>query len=116
MLPETLFTETPKIRSTADPARKMSKSAGEKHYISLFSDEARIRKQIKSAVTDAGDTPAGEMSEGVDNLFTLLKASGKMEAYDSLMADHKAGALKYVDMKDAVGNALVELSLSLIHI
>ncbi len=110
VLPETLFTETPKIRSTADPKRKMSKSAGEKHYISIFSEEARIRKQVKSAVTDAGDTPKGEMSEGVDNLFTLLKASGKMEAHASLMADHNAGTLKYVDMKEAVGNALVELS------
>ncbi len=111
VLPETLFTETPKIRSTADPARKMSKSAGEKHYISLFSEEARIRKQVKSAVTDTGETKAGEMSEGVDNLFTLLKASDKMEAHNSLMADHNAGALKYVDLKEAVGSALVDLSL-----
>ncbi len=111
VLPETLFTETPKIRSTADPLRKMSKSAGEKHYISLFSEEARIRKQVKSAVTDAGETKAGEMSDGVDNLFTLLKASGKMEAHTSLMADHDAGALKYVDLKEAVGGALVDLSV-----
>jgi len=28
VLPDTLFTETPKINSTADPSRKMSKSAG----------------------------------------------------------------------------------------
>ncbi len=110
VMPETLFTETPKIKSTADPARKMSKSAGEKHYISLFSEDARITKQIKSAVTDAGDTKVGEMSEGVENLFTILKASGKMEAYDSLLADHKAGALKYVDLKETVGAALVAQS------
>jgi len=110
VLPETLFTETPKIRSTADPMRKMSKSAGEKHYISLFSEEARIRKQVKSAVTDTGETKAGEMSDGVDNLFTLLKASGKMEAYNSLMEDHNVGALKYVDLKEAVGTALIDLS------
>jgi len=110
VLPETLFTETPKIRSTADPARKMSKSAGEKHYISLFGDESRIRKQVKSAVTDAGETNAGEMSEGVDNLFTLLKASGKMEAHQSLLADHANGTLKYVDLKETVGEALVALS------
>ena len=110
VMPETLFTETPKIRSTADPTRKMSKSAGEKHYISLFSDEARIRKQIKSAVTDTGETKAGEMSEGVDNLFTLLKASGKTEAHQSLLDDHANGALKYVDLKETVGEALVGLS------
>ncbi len=39
VMPEPLYTETPKIRSTADPSKKMSKSAGEKHYINLFADE-----------------------------------------------------------------------------
>ncbi len=110
VLPETLFTETPKIRSTADPARKMSKSAGEKHYINVFEDEKRMRKQIRSAVTDAGDTVEGEMSAGVDNLFELLKAAGKQDAHKSLMDDYHAGALKYVSLKDAVADALVEMS------
>ena len=110
VLPETLFTETPKIRSTADPTRKMSKSAGEKHYINVFEDEKRMRKQIRSAVTDTGDTPEGEMSAGVSNLFELLKATNKREAHASLMQDYTAGSLKYVDLKNAVGEALVELS------
>ena len=110
VLPETLHTETPSIKSPADPSRKMSKSAGEKHFINVFGEEARIRKQIRSAVTDTGDTPDGEMSAGVANLFELLKASGKMEAHASLMADHNSGSLRYVDLKDATANALVELS------
>ena len=50
--PEPLFTEIPKLLSPADPTKKMSKSLGEKHYINLFGDPNRIRKQIKSAVTD----------------------------------------------------------------
>ena len=110
VLPETLHTEVPKVMSTADPTRKMSKSAGEKHWISVFAEDKRIMKQIKSAVTDTGETPNGEMSPGVKNLFELLKASGKQEAHSSLMEDHKSGALKYVDLKMAVGEALVELS------
>lgn len=110
VLPECLFSETPKIRSTADPMRKMSKSAGEKHSISVFADEARIRKQIKSAVTDTGDTTEGEMSQGIQNLFELIRACGKMEAHDSLMLDYKAGNLKYVDLKTVTADALVELS------
>jgi tryptophanyl-tRNA synthetase len=110
ILPECLFTETPNIRSTADPSKKMSKSLGEKHYVNVFGEEAAIRKQIKSAVTDTGDTPSGEMSAGVANLFELLKATGKKEAYASLSDDYKAGALKYVDLKEAVANALVELA------
>ena len=107
VLPEGLYTETPKIKSTADPSRKMSKSAGVKHFISVFQDEASIRKQIKSAVTDTGDTPTGEMSDGIRNLFELLKASGGLEARESLLADFNAGALKYVDLKEATANQLI---------
>lgn len=110
VLPETLHTEIPKVMSTADPTRKMSKSAGPKHYISVFEEEARIRKQIKSAVTDTGDTPAGTMSAGVENLFSLLKAAERMEAHASLMEDYKNGALKYSDLKEAVAEGLVSLS------
>lgn len=110
VLPEPLFTEVPKVMSPADPSRKMSKSAGEKHYINLFADEKRIRKQVRSAVTDTGDTVAGEMSPGVRNLFELLRASSQMEAHASLMADYEAGALKYVALKDAVAEALVAIS------
>jgi tryptophanyl-tRNA synthetase len=110
VLPETLHTEIPKVMSTAEPTRKMSKSAGPKHYISVFEEEARIRKQIRSAVTDIGDTAAGEMSAGVENLFSLLKAANKLEAHNSLLADYSSGRLKYSDLKEAVANGLVEIS------
>lgn len=110
VLPEALFTEFPKIMSTADPTRKMSASLGEKHNIDVFADPERIRKQVRSAVTDTGDTPAGTMSPGVENLFTLLNACKKQEAHDSLMADYNAGRLKYVDLKEAVADALVGIS------
>ncbi len=111
VLPEALFTEVPKVASTADPTRKMSKSAGEKHYINLFAEEGRIRKQIRSAVTDTGaESDNGEMSPGVANLFRLLKASERLEAHDSLLADYEAGSLKYVDLKEAVADALVAIS------
>ena len=114
VLPESLYSETPNIRSTADPSRKMSKSAGEKHHINVFADETVIRKQVKSAVTDTGDIPTGvgtgEMSAGIANLFELLKASDELAAYQSLMETFKAGNLKYVDLKEAVADALVKQS------
>ena len=110
VLPEILYTETPKIASTAEPDRKMSKSLGEKHYINVFADENRIRKQIRSAVTDAGDTPEGEMSAGLANLFSMLKACDKIDLHQSLMNDHLNVTLRYVDLKDAVADALVELT------
>ena len=107
--PEPLFTATPKILSPADPNKKMSKSLGEKHYINLFGEEDRVRKQIKSAVTDTGEAIAGEMSTGVKNLFELLRACQSMAAHDSLMNDYTSGALRYSDLKEAVANAVVAL-------
>lgn len=110
VLPEPIYTEIPKVMSTADPGRKMSKSAGEKHYISVFADENKIAKQVRSAVTDTGDTPAGEMSQGVRNLFEILNACRMPEAHASLMADYQNGTLKYVDLKDAVAQGLIAIS------
>ncbi len=105
--PEALFTEIPKVMSTADPMKKMSASMGEKHNIDVFAEPDRIRKQIKSAVTDTGDTPVGTMSPGIENLFSLLKACGAMDSHTGLMNDFEAGALQYVDLKEAVADALI---------
>ena len=107
--PEPLFTEVPKLLSTADPSRKMSKSLGPKHVINLFEEEARVRKQIRSAVTDTGEDTQGAMSPGVRNLFTLLRATGAQEAHDSLLQDYRAESLRYADLKEAVADSLVGL-------
>ncbi len=111
VLPEPIYTEVPKVMSPADPTRKMSKSAGEKHYINVFADDARIRKQVRSAVTDTGEEVKGEMSAGVANLFEMLKACGKSDIRATLLADYANGQLKYVDLKDAVADALIEISM-----
>lgn len=105
-LPAPYFTQTPKVLSPADPTRKMSKSLGEKHVINLFGEQEKMRKQIRSAVTDTGDTPAGEMSPGVANLFTLLKASGGVDASRQLMDEHVRGTLRYAELKEVVADAL----------
>ncbi len=115
VIPKMLVTETPKIKSTADPARKMSKSAGEKHNISIFAEEARMRKQIKSAVTDTGDNPAGTMSAGVTNLFELLKAAENKKGYDSMMEAFNAGELQYGALKQEVADTMVALSSEFIE-
>ncbi len=107
-IPEPLFTEVPKVRSLADPDKKMSKSLGEKHYVNLFGDLARIQKQVRSAVTDTGEK-TDVMSPGVENLFTLLKASGRADDYDVLLQDYQAGKLKYSELKEAVSVGLIDL-------
>ncbi len=114
-LPEVMYSQTPKLLSTADPSRKMSKSAGPKHFIPLFSSKEQIQRQIRSAVTDTGNTPAGEMSEGVKNLFQLLKACGAHEASDSLMADYDSQSLKYVDLKSEVTDALITFNQPMVE-
>ena len=111
--PEGLYTETPKILSPADPSRKMGKSLGPKHYIEVFADEARIRKQIKSAVTDTGDTPPGEVSPGVDNLLTLLAAAGNGPLAGEMRPLAESGELRYADLKAATADALVGLAATL---
>jgi tryptophanyl-tRNA synthetase len=115
VMPEGLHTETPKIASTADPLRKMSKSAGEKHWIGLYTEEAKLRKQIKSAVTDTGDTPANEMSAGVANLFLMMKAAGAITIHDQIMDTYKDGSLKYSELKEATADALVAMTSTFIE-
>ena len=110
VLPEVIYSETPKIASTADPQRKMSKSAGEKHAIFVFGEESRIRKKIRSAVTDTGEATNGEMSPGVANLFSLLRASGEQDAFDTLTTAYQNGDLKYSALKEATAEGLVKLN------
>ncbi len=115
VLPEALFSEALKIRSLADPNKKMSKSLGEKHYISIFEEEKLLRKKIGSAVTDMGDEQSqGIMSPGVENLFTMLKASGSLEIHKDLLDLYHDPSLKlsYKDLKEAVTNSLVSLTYS----
>ncbi len=135
-LPDVLFTEVPKVMSLADPTKKMSKSLGPKHYVGLFEEEISLRKKVASAVTDSGSTdaasPSGEaaitgwyhnepfsvskeisMSQGVENLFSLLKACGKTEEMKPMLQLFAEGNLKYKPLKDAVSDALVELTSSL---
>ena len=111
--PAPLFTETPKVMSLADPTKKMSKSLGERHYIGLFEEEQSIRGKVKSAVTDSGETPEGQMSPGVANLFELLKASGKTDQASELLKDYEIGKLQYRVLKETVADAIVELTSTL---
>lgn len=114
-LPEVMYSDTPKLLSTADPSRKMSKSAGPKHFISLFAKPEEIQRQIRSAVTDTGETTAGTMSPGVQNLFQLLKACKAAEAHDSLMQDYENQSLKYVDLKASVTDALIDFTQPMVQ-
>jgi tryptophanyl-tRNA synthetase len=104
--PAPLYTEVQKLMSLADPTKKMSKSLGDKHYISLFETEESIRKKVKTAVTDTG-APGDQMSAGVANLFTIIKACGNMRDYEALTGQYNNGNLKYSDLKGVTADTLV---------
>ena len=107
--PEMLATETPKILSLSEPTKKMSKSLGPKSYVGLFEDEKSVRSKVRSAVTDAGEagTPMGE---GAHNLLGLLRACGRYEQAAAFEAEYASGNRRYAPLKDAVADALVELT------
>lgn len=112
--PEPLYTEVQKLMSLADPTKKMSKSLGPKHYVGLFEKENIIRKKIRSAVTDTGEMiEEGKMSPGIENLFTMLRACGKENDAKSLSDEYFKGTLSYKELKDSVGDAVVELTTPL---
>lgn len=108
--PETLLTHVPRVMSTADPTRKMSKSLGPRHFIGLFEEEASVRRKIRSAVTDSGDTPPGEVSPGIENLLTILAAAGHGDDAAQMREAYFAGTLRYVDLKGRTADALVALT------
>ncbi len=108
--PNPLLTDTPKLVSLADPTKKMSKSLGEKHFVGLFEDEGSVRKKIRTAVTDTGEQQGEEMSPGVENLFNLIKACGRMNEFNELMKLYSSGILKYKDLKEVTADAIVELT------
>lgn len=106
--PECLFTEIPNVRSLSDPSKKMSKSLGTKHYIGLFDDEETVKAKIQQAVS--GESINGKMSEGVSNMFELLKATGCTELYNSLLSDFDRGSLKHSHLKSCLSTAIIDMS------
>ncbi|NLG69759.1 MAG: tryptophan--tRNA ligase [Firmicutes bacterium] len=105
--PEPLLTQAARIMSLDDPTRKMSKSEPE-GAISVLDPPETIRDKVRRAVTDVG--PRGdEMSPGVRNLFTLLEAAAPAETYRHFLDHYRQGTLRYVDLKQAVAESLIEV-------
>ena len=107
--PQALSTETPKVMSPADPTKKMSKSLGPKHYIGLSEEEKSVRKKIKSAVTDSGNLASDEISQGVENLLTIVRACGEPTIADELEEKCRGGK-NYGEMKETVAEIVVGLT------
>jgi tryptophanyl-tRNA synthetase len=111
--PEPIVGKGARIVSLSDPTMKMSKSAGEQHYIGVMEDEASIRKKVRSAVTDVGLEAGVEMSPGVANLFQILELSaeltGDVSIADELRSEHEQGDLMYSRLKDETFEQLMNV-------
>lgn len=97
-----LLTEIPKVMSLLEPTKKMSKSLGQGHVIELADDPDVIEKKLKKAVTDSGEGK----SQGVENLFLILKNFAKKNIYSEFVSAQKHGALQYNDLKKALADAI----------
>ena len=104
--PVPILSRAARILSLADPAQKMSKSLGGRHYIGVFEDDTSIRRKIRAAVTDSGGASAG-ISPGVANLLRILAETAPSAEYERLGRAREEGSLRYADLKEAVADHLV---------
>lgn len=99
-----LLTQTPRVMSLLDPQKKMSKSLGENHVINISDEPEVIEKKLARAVTDTGKER--KMTAGVKNLFTLLEMFGEPEQYQFFLEAHKAGTIRYADLKSSLAKVI----------
>lgn len=94
-----------------DGSTKMGKSEGTGNAVFLADEPSVIRKKVMSAVTDSG--PAGEgqeMSQGVKNLFALLKVLSPKETYAFYFEKYQAGNIRYGDMKKQLAEDIIVMT------
>lgn len=111
---EPYLSPAPRIMSLADPTKKMSKSLGPTHFIGLVEEPKSVWKKLRGAVTDVGGpsigttaaAAEGEMSPGVENLFTLLRATAPEEVTEEYLERYRSGEPMYGDLKKAVRDHL----------
>ena len=93
-----------------DGSGKMGKSDGNGIY--LVDDEKVIRKKVMSAVTDSGaPAEAGQeqpaMSDGVKNLFTIMKVVSSPDVYKHFHKEYESGVRRYGDLKKQLAEDIV---------
>lgn len=91
-----------------DGSTKMSKSDNENSCIYLCDSPEAIRKKTMRAVTDSGPVdPEQPRSQGVINLFDLMRSFSTPDTYDHFDNAYKAGTIRYGDMKKQLAEDLI---------
>src|SRR3990167_7012244 len=105
-LPEPRIPEEVAVILGTDGQRKMSKSLG--NIISIFSDEATIRKQVNSTYTDPTRAHATDPGHIAGNMcFAYLDHFGSQPEVDQLKADYEAGKVGDVEVKEYLFKSLL---------
>ena len=97
---------TERLKSLADPIKKMSKSGSENNYIGLLDDETEIKRKIKIAVTDSGKEikfdPAAKPA--ISNLLTIYSQMADIPINE---LEKKYTGKSYVEFKNDLADMLV---------
>lgn len=99
-----LLTDIPKVMSLVEPEKKMSKSAGPKHYIGINDEPEVIIKKLKSAVTGTGKEKT--LPPGGQNLIRLLENFGTQTEIKYFKDQVAKNDVKYGELKEALANAI----------
>ncbi len=93
-----------------DGSGKMGKSEG--NCIYLIDDEKTLRKKVMRAVTDEGPkVPNQEVSEPVQNLFTLMDLVSGKEVTDHYRQAYADCSIRYGDMKKQLAEDILKVTL-----
>jgi tryptophanyl-tRNA synthetase len=97
-----------------DGSTKMGKSESEGNAIFLADDPAAIRKKVMRAVTDSGPSePGAPMSQGVENLFNLMKVLSSPDTQAFFLEKYNEGSIRYGDMKKQLAEDIITFTAPL---
>ena len=99
-----LLTKVPKVMSLLEPEKKMSKSAGPKHYIAINDSPETISIKLKSAVTGTGKETS--LPPGGQNLMTLLEEFGTDTEIKYFKDQIAKKDIKYSELKQSLALAI----------
>lgn len=94
-----------------DASQKMSKSDNENSAIFLADAPDVIRKKMMRAVTDSGPVdPSQPKSQGVENLFTLMKYFSQPDTLVHFEHAYQSGQIRYGDMKKQLAEDIIHFT------
>lgn len=104
--PKPMLTKSSRIMSLVDPAKKMSKSHGEKSYIALTDDPKTIAAKLAKAVT--ATSGGSKTHPGVRNLFAIMREVSDESTIKTFEEAEASGSIRYGDFKKQLAADLAE--------